>query len=246
MVIMKNKAICAFSGCAFFLLGSAGAMNLFLNPSFEDGAGAVTFSPSTEFGGAEAFVLTSPSSEITDWSWEQNSGGEAVWLRDNSDFFGSDGDHLLYLDTNEAIQWQDTGGNLNGGETYVFDYNFATWERSQDAAPGDPSSGTGTILLEYNYRDTIGDLQFGSFLVNIRPPANGDSGPGSLVWLTGSENLVIPADYGSDFLFAITTSGTGMLVDNLSLAGIPEPSAIIYVALGSIFVIGRRTRRRMA
>ena len=181
--------------------------------------------------------------EITDWTWEQNGGGGAAWLSDTSDFFGSDGDRLLYLDTNQSITWQDVGDELIGGASYNFDYNFATWERGQDNAPGGASSGEGTILLEYNYRNLTDDLMFGFYLVNIRPPANGDSPPGSLVWLSDTESLVIPADYGSEFNFSITTSGTGMLMDNLSLAPVPEPGMASYLAIAILVIAARRRRR---
>jgi len=237
------------------LVGSASlpvavhAQNLFSNPSFEDGAGAVTFSASSEFGGATAYELTSPSTDIPGWFWQQPEipAGGAAWLEDSSDFFGSDGDHLLFLDTNQAIEWSDAGGALSAGETVSFDYNFATWERGQDIAPGDPSSGEGTILLEYRYRNQADDLAFGLFTTNLRPPANGDSAPGALAWLSGSESLVIPADYGSAFNLFITSSGTGMLVDNLALnaaPSVPEPRTPMMLGLATMLLFLRQSRRR--
>jgi hypothetical protein len=239
---MKPLIIGIFLGVFSGLLGSAGAMNLFTNPSFETGAGGVTFSPTTDFGGATALELTSVSSEIPGWTWEQDGQGRgAAWLQDTGNLFGSDGNHLIFLDTNQAIQWQDAGGQVVAGESYAFDYNFATWERGQDLAVGDPSSGEGTISLDYNYRNGTGDLMFGTFMTNLRPPENGDAGPGALVWLSGSQSLVIPADVASDFNFSVTTSGTGMLIDNLALTAVPEPGMFGLLGLGAL-LLGLRRR----
>jgi hypothetical protein len=241
---MTIRVFCAGFGLSLFLSVHVDAMELFTNPSFENGSGAATFSATTDFGGATALELTSISNEISGWVWEQNGLGGAAWLEDNSDFFGSDGDHLLYLDTNQSIQWQDLSGDLIAGANYTFAYNVATWERGQDLAPGDPSSGEGTILLQYNYLNTSNDLAFGDFAVSIRPAENGDSGPGALIWLSSSEVLMIPADYASAFNFSITSAGTGMLVDNVSLISVPEPRAATYFSFCLLLVVVRRTRRR--
>lgn len=219
-------------------------MNLFTNPSFEGGSGAATFSATADFGGASALELTSISNEVPGWVWEQNGQeGGVAWLEDTGNLFATDGDHLIFLDTNQSIQWQDVGGELIPGGSYTLDYNFATWERGQDLAAGDPSSGEGTILLEYNYRDASDNLVFGNYTTNLRPPENGDSAPGDLVWLSGSESLMIPADYGSEFNFSITTAGTGMLVDQLSLVVVPEPGVVGLLGMAVLLLGIRRSRR---
>lgn len=245
---MKKVIFTAALASSSLLITETQAQNLFTNPSFEDGAGAVTFSASTEFGGANAYELTSPSADIPGWFWQQPEipVGGAAWLEDSSDFFGSDGDHLLFLDTNQSIEWFDAGGALSAGEMLTLDYNFATWERGQDLAVGDPSSGEGTVQFEYRYRDLSDDLVFGLFTSNLRPPANGDSGPGSLVWETGSQSLEVPADFGSDFNLYITTSGTGMLVDDLALtsASVPEPRTPMMLGLATMLMFLRQSRRR--
>lgn len=240
--MILNRSLIAVVGMSSCLVASAGAMNLLTNPSFENGAGGATFSATTDFGGATALELTSISTEIPGWRWEQNGGGGAAWLEDNSDFFGSDGDHLLYLDANQSIQWDD-GVTVIANGLYQFDYNFAAWERGQDNSPA--SSGDSTALLEYNYRDTGGDIQFGTYTGpgDIVAPANDSNPPGSLTWINGSWQFTVPADYGSDFNFQINVTG-GMLLDDLSISEVPEPgsASLLGLALGTLLL--RRSRRR--
>ena len=240
---MTNKPITVVAGISAILSVSAGAMNLLTNPSFEAGSGGVTFSASTEFGGADAFALTSVSSEIPGWSWEQNGGGGAEWLQETGgDIFGTDGSHLLFLDPNQSIQWTDPV-TVVAGEDLQLGYNFASWTRGQDNTPA--SGSDSTILLEYNYRDLGDVLHFGSFTgpSELVAPDNGSSGPGALTWLIGSFTFEIPADYGSEFNFQITNTG-GLLLDDLSIVAVPEPGSVILIGLGLMVLASRRSHRR--
>ncbi len=237
---MMNRPFIAVVGISSILSVSAGAMNLLTNPSFENGAGAVTFSASAEFGGASALELTSISTEIPGWQWEQNGGG-AAWLEESGDMFGTDGTHLLYLDSNQSVQWDD-GVEVVADGMYELDYRFAAWARGQDNSAA--GSGDATALLEYNYRDGGGDIHFGTYTGpgDIVAPANGSSPPGSLIWENGSWFFTIPSDYGSAFNFQIGTTG-GMLIDELAIAAVPEPGAAGLFGLALVMFVLRRTLR---
>ncbi|MFT5854681.1 MAG: hypothetical protein ACI8XO_001926 [Verrucomicrobiales bacterium] len=241
---MATEPIIAVVGISVMLSVSAGAVNLLTNPSFEDGSGTRTFSVSIEFGGADAFALTSPSSEIPGWVWEQSDGtnGGAEWLQETAgDLFGTDGSHLLYLDSNQSVQWQDTA-TASAGDEFRFDFNAAAWARGQDNTQAE--GGDSTIFLEYNYRDAGGIQRFGAYVgtPELVAPGNGSAGAGGLTWINGSYVFEIPADYATDFNFVVTNTG-GILLDELAISIVPEPSAAMLIGLGLMALAGRRSRR---
>jgi len=240
---MKNSSLCAFLSLAIFP-ASASAVNLFSNPSFEDGSGAVTFSGTLDFGGANALELSSISTVIDGWTWEQSTGtdGGAAWIEDSGDLFQTDGDHLLFLDVHQCIQWNDAATPLSPGSEVEIGYNFASWERGQDFPPAGTSSGEGSMVFDYNYLDANDIRVFGTFSPNPRPPANNDSSPGDLVWLSDSDTLTIPVDYVSDFNLLVSTNGGGVLVDDLSLTVVPEPAIGSFLGLVGLVALMRRRR----
>ena len=233
-------------GFASYSLATAGAMNLFTNPSFENGSGAVAFSPTTGFRGGDLVCSDQHLFRNSGMDLGAERAGRCRVDRGHWERVCRQRRHSPPLLGHDPVDpMAGCGRRVGGGRDLPVRLQFCDLGARSGSGRGRSEFGqrarscwsttTGTpptiSCSEISRRD-------------IRPPENLDNGPGALTWLSDSQLLVIPADYGSEFNFQINTSGTGMLMDNLALTRIPEPSAagLCAIAAGLLGLRGRQRR----
>jgi hypothetical protein len=226
---------------------------LLTNGSFETGT----------WGGSYDFVDTNNATQL--WTNPQLLNGwrtsnHSVWINDPAR--ATDADRFVWLQHSKGnattitqdLRYYTSGDSstsIVGGSTYQLSLDFAYFD------PGDvDGSNSMQSSLQVYYRlgtdaedaDPFTDTELMMDFNNVSPWADLSGGSG-LTWHNGTMTFTLPNIPGYDFLRiyiaspqdSIATPSRGVAIDNISLAAVPEPSALL--ALGSLGLLSLRRKR---
>lgn len=216
------------------------------NFSFENG----DFSANDTYFGSSADATPVYDQDVESWDRDGSH-----WV-DNSSL-ASDGDRFLALGQYGCAYQTFSSGVLTPGSTYRICVDAA-------AADEENKGGLASLVYEYSWYNTssgdettvtaLADLYAGDFTIDgVQSSAGSQISPSDLLssvdWKTYCVDLLMPTDSpgaGYDLKLYISNGGTSptptadLLIDNVQLNAIPEPSASALLGLSALVLLRRK------
>jgi hypothetical protein len=249
---MKAKHLRHTLPLLFLCLGGSAqaATNLFSNGGFEDNAGTTR----TGFAGVSNFRPIPQYGEIaTTWEAGTPTGYQAA-LIDGVGVNNPEGDYFVSLHNNGAciVNSFDSGDALYGldspltvGTTYKLSFQVASYSSRL--------LNTGTAATNGNFVAVSDDTQIATtWTIDIFDGSYGliQNQTGNLAASSGNwsthdwQQINYEFTYSADMVYLgisnIGGFGSAMLIDNMSLTAVPEPSAAILGLFGLLATFRRR------
>jgi hypothetical protein len=240
---------------AVLMAWSAKAATLFTNSSFETGL----------WGGNQSFVNPNDATSLfnsttTIDGWATSIG--STWVQEPT--HTTDGNRMVWLGppsvgsadcVNQKLSVSSTGDpamQLIAGNDYSLSVDYAFYD------PSDPTASNSNLSRFIVYyllgTNSVGDIPFTQTTLytnaDVVSPWNDGFGGSGLIWKQATITFALPDITGYDYMkFFISapksTAGAtsrGVLVDNASLAVVPEPGSLLLCA-PALLMLARRQRR---
>jgi hypothetical protein len=214
-MIKKILAAAAFGVVA---MGAQASTNLLTDGDFESTGQSFAASSYCYAGNVPAPQCNAPSYAINGWS-----GNNAVYLQSNSGPWGDPSSQAhAGIDLGGVVAGIQSGGSLVSAFTFTAgDAYTLSWS----------DAGRNNWGGDQTYTVSAGDTSIGSFTTL----GNGWSTHSFTFVATGADALVFQG---------LATNDSTSFIDNVSVTAVPEPAALLMMAVGTLGLLAWRRRAR--
>lgn len=246
------------AACALILLTTLGpevpANANLLSIDFE---GSVGWTGTDSFIGETATNGAAPNgARFFDFIGTNVISEAGVWIDDPSRAF--EGDRMFWLQPYNDPDTICVGGRVDGAiecSEVTFQFNFAAFDLNHPTGDSNTFSMPAVEIMSWDSASSSWAIETATINFDdgqVTNPATGEEAEyavgdwDNLQWYEGTSTFKVPVLNNRPLYLwtSMTNDSNGLLIDNIRIAQVPEPSSLALVLVGSLLA-GTRRRRRL-